>query len=169
MNDSGAPVDHQDPPAWLHQAQESWRSMIRWTSNAIAPNSNKSTHSRSVYVMNTENQRSNNAWGDQLSEKQPGTTRVYIQNVNGFNLDGRGGQFDQFCTTHQEVQADISCGQEHKLDSTQPKVRSILFDTAKQHWDRSKLTLGTSPIPFSSHYKPGGTFILTTGSITGRV
>ena len=101
-----------------------------------------------------------------MAQKPEQCTRIYIQNVNGFSLDRRGGQFDHFCAVHKEIQADISCGQEHKLDTTQMQV---LFDTTGQHWDRSKLLFGTSPIPFSSHYKPGGTFMLTTGSITGRV
>ena len=104
-----------------------------------------------------------------MNEKPPHCTRIHIQNVNGFTLDSRGGQFDTFCAIHKEIQADISCGQEHKLDTTQMQVRIILYETAQKHWDRSKMTFGTSPIPFSSHYKPGGAFILTTGSATGRV
>ena len=49
------------------------------------------------------------------------------------------------------------------------QVRSVLYETAHRHWERSKLTFATTPIPFSSTYKPGGTFIVTSGSTTGRV
>jgi hypothetical protein len=99
-----------------------------------------------------QNERSNDPWGDLMSSaKPPNCTRIHIQSVNGFNLDSRDGQFDQFCAIHKEIQADISCGQEHKLDTTQMQVQS---------WERSKIIFGTSPIPFSSHYKPRGTFMI---------
>jgi hypothetical protein len=155
--------------AWLQQAQTSWRSMLSWTSTPpnVIPNQRKPT--QKVSTLTRSNQRTNDPWGDVMAEKPSHCTRIHIQNVNGFTLDSRGGQFDDFCAIHKEIQADISCGQEHKLDSTQMQVRSVLYETAQRHWDRSKMTFGTSPIPFSSHYKPGRTFILTTGSATGRV
>jgi hypothetical protein len=90
-------------------------------------------------------------------------------NVNGLNIDRRGGQFDTLCRMLKEVQADVYCGQEHNLDTTQPNIRKILYDTAAQHWDRIRLVLGTTPITFVKAYKPGGTMALTTGSLTGRV
>jgi exonuclease III len=67
------------------------------------------------------------------------------------------------------VQADIVCCQEHHLDTTKTSVRSILHETARQHWSRSCLTYGTSPTPFLTDHKPGGTMITTVGDITGRV
>ena len=144
--------------------------MLSWTSDpSPAKPRDTARHARQASALAHANQKTNDPWGDTMAEKPSNCTRVHIQNVNGFSLDSRGGQFDQYCATHKEIQADISCGQEHKLDTTQMHVRSILFDTVKQHWDQSKVTFGTTPIPFSSHYKPGGTFILTTGSITGRV
>jgi exonuclease III len=169
MTKSNAPVADQDNANWLQTAQQSWRSMMSWTSNQVTPNPHPIPQQRNASVLTTQNQRTNEPWGDHMGEKPPNCTRIHIQNVNGFTLDGRGGQFDHYCTTHKEIQADISCGQEHKLDTTQMHVRSILYDTARQHWNRSKMSFGTTPIPFSSQYKPGGTFILSTGSITGRV
>jgi hypothetical protein len=67
------------------------------------------------------------------------------------------------------VQADVLCGQEHNLDSDKTQVRSILFHTIQQHWTRSKIMFGTTPIAFTSMYKPGGTFVITAGDLTGRV
>ena len=82
---------------------------------------------------NTFNSRDNNPWGDSLSDKQPDTTRVYVINLNGLQLDERGGKFDTVCRALKEVQADVFCGQEHNVDVTQSPLRNIIFDTAKQH------------------------------------
>jgi exonuclease III len=90
-------------------------------------------------------------------------------NVNGLRLDRLGGQFDTQCQVQKEVQADILCGQEHNLDSDQTQVRSILHNTVRQHWPKSRIVFGTTPISFASMYKPGGTHIISTGDITGRI
>ena len=135
MTPSPSPAREPKPSSWLQQAQQSWRSMISWTSGDDPSTSNQSQPKRKASVLTTQNQRSNEPWGDYLAAKPPGFTRIHIQNVNGFTFDSRGGQFDLYCSIHQEIQADISCGQEHKLDTTQMQVRSVLYDTAHQHWD----------------------------------
>lgn len=68
-----------------------------------------------------------------------------------------------------EVQADVICGQEHNLDTTQSCVRSIIFATTQQHWNRSRVIFGTTPIPFVNRYKPGGTFQVTVNNGTSRI
>ena len=114
--------------------------------------------------------RTNDPWGDQINtEKPPGITRVYCQNVNGIRYEKDGGQFREMCTILQEVQADVLCIQEHNLDTTQHQIRQTLQQTAHKHWQRSRLTIASSPISFSGTWKPGGTAILSTGSITGRI
>ena len=90
-------------------------------------------------------------------------------NVNGITLDRRGGQFDTICAIQKEVQADILCGQEHNLASDKTQVRSILYSTCRQHWRRSRVVFGATPIPFTSNYKPGRTFIVSAGDVTGRI
>lgn len=112
---------------------------------------------------------SNTFWGDECTAKTGTTFRLYVQNVNGLPLDRRGGQFDTLCQVQKEAQADVFLGQEHNLDSTQFQVKSILHDTSKQHWERYRLNIATTPIPFTSMYKPGRTFLLTTGNATGRI
>jgi exonuclease III len=104
-----------------------------------------------------------------LSENSSSHTRLYVSNVNGIPLDRRGGHFDTLCKLHIEIQADLFCGQEHNLDTTQLAVRSILYDTARQYWPRNRMVFGTTPITFHTRYKPGGTFILSTGNLSGRV
>jgi exonuclease III len=124
---------------------------------------------RRPHIMSIENQRENNPWGDSLMEKQNDHLRVYAMNVNGLSLDRRGGQFDTACEVQKEVQADIMCGQEHNLDSDKTHVRSILYETCRQHWRRSKVIFGTTPISFHSPYKPGGTFMVSAGDVSGRI
>jgi hypothetical protein len=80
-----------------------------------------------------------------------------------------GDNLTQACEVHKEVQADIMCGQEHNLDSDQTYVCSILYSTSRQHWRRSRVIFGTTPIPFTNSYKPGGTFIVSAGDVVGRI
>ncbi len=79
----------------------------------------------------------NDCWGDRLNEKDPTNFRVYCQNVNGSTLDRRGGQFGELCKVLKEIQADVYCGQEHNLDVHEPHVRSIMYDSTRQHWQQS--------------------------------
>ena len=115
------------------------------------------------------NQRQNQPWGDALGEKEDNTTRVYALNLNGISLDRRGGQFNDLCGIAREIQADVICCQEHNVDTSQPVVRSILYDTLRQHWPRFRLQTGTTSQHFTHWYKPGGTLMFSTGNITGRL
>ena len=116
-----------------------------------------------------ENRKDNLPWGDLLGMKGDNVTRVYSLNTNGLSIDRRGGRFDDLCKVAKEVQADVVCCQEHNLDTTRSNVRSVLYDTARQHWNRSRIVMGTTPIPFSTNYKPGGTMNIAIGDMTGRI
>ena len=120
-------------------------------------------------VLSTENMKQNEQWGDPLGPKDDRHTRIYSINVNGISIDRRGGTFDDICRTVKEVQADVLCLQEHNLDTTKPKIRSMLFDAANQHWIRNRIAISTTPITFEAAYKPGGTMIMTVENLTGRV
>jgi exonuclease III len=156
----------------LIQAQLEWSRMF---ASAEEHNNNTTSHHRpsthsSTITLSVDNMRTNSSWGDQILEQKPdNATRIYCQNVNGFKLDKEGGQYSSFCKIHQEVQADISCCQEINLDTTQNQVKTILHATTQRHWKRSRLSMGSTPIAFTGQYKPGGTLILSTGSITGRI
>jgi exonuclease III len=143
----------------LHKAKIEWDLLFK---------QKQKTANRAI-VLTAHNQRTNKAWGDTLEEKDCTTTRIYALNVNGFTLDRRGGQFNELCQVAKEVQADIICCQEHNIDTMQTQVRSILFDTLRQHWPRSRITMGTTPIQFTSMFKPGGTMITAVNSIIGRM
>ena len=161
---------HHSPPLAVTEdtepnARAQWQAFFQRhrLSDNEAPDGNRPV------VLSVENQRVNTHWGDILLEKPESVTRIYSMNVNGLSLDRRGGKFATVCQVQREVQADILCGQEHNLDSNKTQVRSILFNTAQQHWTRSKIMFGTTPIAFTSMYKPGGTFLVTAGDLTGRV
>jgi exonuclease III len=151
------------PDQRLEQAQTTWAAMLNTSRQTNV------TDGHRPIILSVENQRINESWGDTLMEKQTHVTRIYGMNVNGLSLDKRGGQLDVLCNVINEVQADVFCGQEHNLDTDNTQVRQILYQTARHHWKRSRITFGTTPIPFSKHYKPGGTFMITAGDLTGRV
>ena len=129
-------------------AQAEWNKLLAQRST-IAPVTRRA-------ILSSENYRTNQPWGDTIGDSGPNITRIYSLNVNGLSIDRRGGRFDDLCKVAKEVKADVICGQEHNLDTTRSQVRSVLYDTARQHWDRSRLILGTTPIPFDTNYKPGG-------------
>ena len=150
----------------LAHAQQAWAQLFATPVNRTY--GRRSDESRPIQLTRN-NQRRNDPWGDELNEKPDDVTRVYAMNVNGLALDRRGGRYDTLCETLKEVQADIFCGQEHNLDSNQTAVRSILFNTSRQHWQRSRALFATTPIEFTNAYKPGGTMIMTLDNTTGRI
>jgi hypothetical protein len=111
-NNADLPNGRQPSVGLLQQAQTTWRAMLNWPSNSVSSSPPNVPAARKASVLTTENQRTNEPWGDRMNEKPPHCTRIHIQNVNGFSMDSRGGQFDQFCAIHTEIQADISCGQD---------------------------------------------------------
>jgi exonuclease III len=149
----------------LQIAQQEWSKLFSTT--------NRPTESEQIQARPTtftsENHRQNISWGDLLEEKNINATRIYSLNVNGLSIDRRGGRFDDLCKVSKEVNADIICCQEHNLDTSKSYVRNILYDTARQHWPRSRMVFGTTPIQFCTNYKPGGTMMVSVGDVTGRI
>jgi hypothetical protein len=147
----------------LATAQEAWKRLF-----AAERGHRESNVNREIFLTHS-NMKSNVQWGDVLEDKGEDIFRVYCANVNGFTLDRMGGQYDMFCRVLKEVQADVSCGQEHNLDTTKAYVRSTLYHTTQQYWQRSRLDFSTTPMEFQRMYKPGGTFVLTVGDTCARV
>jgi hypothetical protein len=159
------PVDTSSPSqpsnvSPLQQAQIDWNSIFM----ANQANSSRIQDGNRPIQLSVENQRQNTSWGDSMDAKHESVTRVYALIVNGLTLDRRGCQFDELCKVSKEVQDDMVACQEHCLDTTQAIVRSIMYDTIRKSWPRSKLTLGTTPTPFVNMYKPGGTIDVLCGS-----
>ena len=152
--------DAQEGYHRLSVAQIEWRKIL--DSQARPPNYSMSHLSNANLVTNCP-------WGDVLQDKAEGVFSVYGQHVNGLSVDRRGGQFDSLCQVIKETQADVMGGQEHQVDSCQHQVKSILYQTCCQHWQRSRAAFGSITVPFNSMYKPGGTFMVTSGNVTGRI
>ena len=155
------------PEERLRDAQAAWNHIL--TRPTTSTQARRSTDNNRPLVLTTENQITNKPWGDILTEKPDGVTRLFSLNVNGLSLDQRGGQFDELCQLTKEVQADILCCQEHNLDTTQSTVRRILYETTRQHWNRSRAQFSSTPIPFTHFYKPGGTMIMIVDQASGRI
>ena len=102
----------------LDNAKLQWKKLLCGSQTNSSPDS-VNTSNIIERPMTQANRWTNIQWGDELQEKSASHTRVYAQNVNGLQLDSRGGKFDSLCAIHKEVQADIFCGQEHNLDTTQ--------------------------------------------------
>ena len=161
------PSNQHNQAQRLEQAQHAWAQIFATPQNHNT-NEHRSHISRPIQLT-PENQLANDSWGDEMTEKPDDVTRVYAMNVNGLALDRRGGRYDTLCSTLKEVQADIFCGQEHNLDSNQTAVRATIFNTSRQHWQRSRALFATTPIEFSHAYKPGGSMIMTMDHTTGRI
>jgi hypothetical protein len=112
---------------------------------------------------------SNTPWGDELQPKDNDTFRIYCQNANGLHLDKRGGEFAIACNLAREVQADVLSITEHNLDTNKFVVRKLCHDTRTSLLPHSSLTMGSSTIPMTNHYKPGGTFTMSCGKISARL
>ena len=67
------------------------------------------------------------------------------------------------------IQADVAGFTELYRDTTKPSVQKILFDTCRNKFDHFRLVTGTTPIKTRTDYEPGGTMLLSTGDITGRI
>ena len=147
----------------LRRAQGQWASLFKNQKQRDTQRNDRNI------VLTNQNQQMNTHWGDPLGEKGENVTRIYSLNLNGIALDRRGGQFDSLCSIAKELQIDILCGQEHNVDTSQSEVRSILHQTARQHWGRFRLGTGSTPTQFTNWYKPGGTLQLSIGNITGQI
>ena len=139
----------QDPNNLLNGLQRLRIAQAEWSKFFMhdGTNSSRSPNGTRSVQLSVANQRANIAWGDPLQDKPTSVTRVYVLNANGFSLDRRGGQFEEFCRTATEVQADIIGCQEHNLDTTQPSVKSILYDTAKKCLESIKNSIWNDTYP----------------------
>jgi len=107
--------------------------------------------------------------GDHLQHKNENTFRIYFQNVNGLKLDALGGDFTEVCYVAAETQSDVLAIAESNLDFTQHYVRKTCFDAVKKVFHHSKLEVSDTPIQTKGAYKPGGTMVLSQGSVLSRL
>ncbi len=113
---------------------------------------------------------SNVPWGDTLDlEKPAGTFRLYGMNPNGFRLDKKGGDITEFFQMAESIDADFVGCSEHNLDFTQFRVQDTANKAIRNTVEHSKAVWSTTPTPFDSVYKPGGTMSCVIGNGVARV
>ena len=88
-------------PTSLERAQTLWRQLFSTSAPTASPSDVRPT------TLNTSNSRTNEPWGDLLQDKPDDVTRVYVTNLNGLQLDARGGKFDTVCRIIREIKADV--------------------------------------------------------------
>lgn len=103
-------------------------------------------------------------------DKLDGITRIYFQNVNGFNI----GPLESYYTAMEHLQAmevDHAMFCEHKLDTNCKDVRDKMYDITCRRFGSGcfKLHYASSNVSFDRTYKPGGTMSVTIGSLASRV
>jgi hypothetical protein len=119
--------------------------------------------------LSSTNFKSNFPWGDDFSlDKAPNTYRMYFQNINGIKLDDRGGDLAYFLPIFDELQCDLVGLCEIKLDVSKYKVRQTISNAIRMQFKSAKHAATTSPIPFETDYKPGGTLTMCFGPSISR-
>ena len=78
-------------------------------------------------------------------------------------------QFPLQLQTCKEEEIDIQCFSEINVDVTKLSIKKKYHDTIRGFDQRAKDIWGNSYLNMTSDYKPGGTGIVTFGSVSGRV
>ena len=109
--------------------------------------------------------------GPQLAPTKPSNvTRMYFVNVNGISYDSDGGDFNTITSTVAHYDIDVLGISETHLDTSRRPVCEALRKAARSQLRSSHVNLvtATSSLQYPSYVKPGGTLLLSQGSITGR-
>jgi endonuclease/exonuclease/phosphatase family metal-dependent hydrolase len=112
----------------------------------------------------------NDPVGDPLDEvPNQDTTRIYFQNLNGLGWTKDGGKWPYICDTLAGIQVDVACFSEINTDTNRYEIRRKMETVSRRQFDHSQIVSSTSKFPTTTSYKPGGTAIMTCGTITSTV
>lgn len=104
------------------------------------------------------------------NHKPENTFRLYYTNPNGLHIDRLWQcDYDDHCREINLLSADICAFLEINLDTKKHHVKDILHFCSKQSFSQYQITMSSSTIQSVNMFKPGGTMLLTTGSMTGRI
>ena len=101
--------------------------------------------------------------------KPPNITRLYFVNVNGLRYGPQGGDFADICSTMASSHIDLLGLVETKLDTRLSYVVDTCSRAARAVFPFSRVVLSSSAISYNKPFKPGGTALISVGSITGRI
>jgi hypothetical protein len=104
--------------------------------------------------------------GGQMDQpKLPGMIRI-----SGFNPNGiKACQLESQLQHSKDLDIDIQCYSEINVNILRTDQRQKFHEGCKRIDKSSRSIWGTSQLPADSDYKPGGTAIISTGKIAGRV
>ena len=120
--------------------------------------------------MGADTRHIDRAYGDSPDEKSPGTVRLYFQNVNGLPYRPPHQKILEKLDPLIDLQPDYFGLAETNLDLNKTNVKYATTNAIKRTFDRSTITsTTTSDIPFTSHYKPGGTLCTAVGQWASHV
>jgi hypothetical protein len=108
---------------------------------------------------------------DLILPKEPSTTRIHFQNINGATVH-YGGSWGIICEQWKEMDIDIAMAAELKLDTCQPKVLSKMREAARLSFGHKayRFQATSTPVPCEhTFFKPGGVATIIVGPTTGRV
>ena len=94
--------------------------------------------------------------------------RLYYQNVNGIQIDDKGGDFTAICSTIHHLGCDLVGFCETKLDVSKYEVEKSILSSLHSQFRNNKVAATTSTIPFDGYYKPGGTMTICVDHHTSR-
>ena len=116
------------------------------------------------------NEAPDDFFGNPLDEStDESRTRVYIQNLNGLNLDRNGGKWPYICEVLSTIQADVACFTELNTEVNDFTIRQQMERTCRRHFQHNAFIMSTSKYKTPPHYKPGGTAILAVNEITAKI
>ena len=117
-----------------------------------------------------QNLQLNNFYGEPYkNQKPPNTFRLHAWNPNGIKIDRLENVYVEYLRSMATIEADCIALYEINLDTQQHKIRKTLHETTKTHFEHHRLTFGSSAIPSTHSFKPGGTLLLLQGNTTRRV
>lgn len=140
--------------------------------------SNSNNHETNT-VNNRQYEDESKTWGNELeiNEEWMGNTstqqilRIVHYNTNGIPPDGEFIKWETILHSMDDIQADIFCLNETKLDTQNSSTYFTIQQIAKQKDQRMNVQMNSSlqtPNTRDSVFKPGGTMVCVRGQWSGR-
>lgn len=146
-----------------------WQQLFRRPNKSKGPHQKSDTTSHSTWRQTklTNINIENLPLGDILQIKAPNQICIVSQNVNGIKYDVSGSHVHKLFSHINEIEADVACFQEIKLDTRKYEVRNTIKKVFNMHWyHHQRLITSPSPINIECIYKHGGTIIISRNMMT---
>jgi len=97
-------------------------------------------------------------------------TRFSFQNPDGMTV-GKTGDIELALNAAKEMEADVAFFPETKLDTSQPRVKSQVYNHCRRVFGMGnyQAVMAASPQEYATSWKPGGVLGVTIGKTIGRI